>query len=1227
MTVHRGSGQPRDPADPGGGELGAALPGQRLRSRATRPPVDPRLLRLHPAVRRHLVLTTLLSLVTAAALIAQASALAAIIARTFLDGAVLSEHTPWLLLLATAVAVRAGAAWASDVLGQRTAAQVKSTLRQRVLHRLTGCPPGELPGTTGALASTLTDGIDALDGTFGGYLPALVAGAVIPLALVGWVLPVDPISGAVLAVTLPLIPVFMVLIGLAARASTRARFRALTELSGHLLGVLQGLPTIRVSRASARVGRAVRDAAERLRCTTMATLRVAFLSALILELLAALAVATVAVVAGVRLAEGTGLTLEPALVALLLAPEAFWPLRRIGQQFHANEEGAAAAERLLDLLGDDADDAGRGRRPAPDPSRNPIHLVDVTVQYPDRPLPALDRIDLEVPAGEWTAIVGASGAGKTTLANVLLGLRVPDRGAVSVGGVALVDLDPEAWHGRIAWVPQQPASLRGTVRELATLGSGTAPPSEAGVWAALRSVALDEEVRALPDGLDTLIGPGGQGLSAGQRRRLALARALLRPARLLVLDEPTSDLDVEAERAVRTVLAGLRGRRTVVVLTHRVALAADAEHVVVLDDGRVAEQGAPADLATGDGAFARLVAASRPLAVADLLPGAVTSTVGPTHSAGDEDRGSDETAEEPPVTVGAGAVGALRSLVGPHRRRVAAAATAGAVTPLAGTLLVIVSTYLISAAALRPNLLDLTVAIVGVRALSLLKGVSRYLERLAGHDVALRVVRDLRCHVYAGLVPQAPAGLARHRVGDVLARVVSDVERLQLALVRGTVPLLGGGFACLGLVIVTAWLLPAATPIVASGLLVVGLGVPLFTWRVSRTPEARLAAARGTLAAGIVDALQAAPELRLLGRRRAVADALVEADAVVVRHDRSAVSRGGGADALIQLGLGATLLGLIVVGVPAVSAGDLDGVLLGALLVLALAAGEAVGPLPAATRALATAGNAARRLGEVLDTDVPAPDPERPIPARGGALAFQRVTARYPGGVEPAVAQVDLTVAPGHTVAVVGRSGAGKSTVGGLAVRFLDPDGGEVRLGVLPATSITGDDLRRWVTLTPQDGQVLQGTVAANLRLAAPEATEAELWQALAAAQLDRWVAGLPDGLRTPLGDQGSRLSGGQRHRLALARTLLVGAPVVVLDEPTADLDAVTGRAFLRDILRAVRGRGLVLLTHDLRPLPVVDEVVVLEAGRVVARGSHRDLLATDRAYQRRWELDRVPVA
>ncbi|MFP4312385.1 MAG: thiol reductant ABC exporter subunit CydC, partial [Nitriliruptoraceae bacterium] len=518
------------------------------------------------------------------------------------------------------------------------------------------------------------------------------------------------------------------------------------------------------------------------------------------------------------------------------------------------------------------------------------------------------------------------------------------------------------------------------------------------------------------------------------------------------------------------------------------------------------------------------------------------------------------------------------------------------------------------------------------------------IERLAGHDVALRVVVDLRLQAFQRLLPQAPVGLARWRSGDVLSRVVADVERLQLGLVRGVIPVLGGAIASLVVVVIGAVLLPAAGPVLLVGLLMAGLGVPLVAWRLARRPEQRLAAARGALSAELVDLLQAAAELRLLDQLDAAEARVRRLDAEVVAADRAGIARTGGSDAAIQLVLGLTAVALVLVSVPAVVAGSLDGVVLASVLILAISSAEAVGPLPMASRSLVSATTSIRRLSEVWDAPPPAPGPDRPTPAGqpsattpapatvGGPaavdhtarppLVLDRAGASYPGSATPAVHDLTLDLAPGRRVAVVGRSGAGKSTLAALSVRFLDPDAGQVRLDGTALTDLAGEVVRGTVALSPQDARVLAGTLGEELRLAAPDADDAVLVGALTAVGLDGFVASLPLGLATPIGEAGSRLSGGQRHRLALARTLLVGAPLLVLDEPTADLDAITSRAFLADALASAGERGVLLLTHDLRALPVVDEVVVLEEGRIVARGRHDALLACDPQYAARVALE-----
>lgn len=588
-------------------------------------PLDRRLLRAAPSTRPFLILTLLLAAASVVALIVQASALAAVVARGFVDGAGLAELTGALAAVAAAFLARAVIAWLTATAAAYAAARGKSELRRRAVGAVSRLGPADLARRdAGAVAATLTSGVDALDGYLAGYLPALATCLVVPPAILVWSLPLDLTSTVVLAVTLPLVPVFMVLVGVAARRSTQRRWDALQRLSGHFVDVLRGLGVLRLYGRAQDQSATVRRAADALRRETMGTLRVAFLSALVLELLAMLGTATVAVLLGVRLVAGA-VALEPALAVLLLAPEAYLPLRRLGSQFHAQQDAQAASDALFELIEADPGDLA-GSLPAPALARAHVRVEDVTVVKPHRTRPVLDRVSVTLPTRGHVAVVGASGAGKTTLAAVLLGFEQPHHGRVVVATpgappVTLADVRPADWRRQIAWVGHRPALVHGTVAAnlrpaapQADAVTSASPQADAALVAAARVAGVHEVVAGLPAGYDTVIGPGGRQLSAGERQRIALARAVLSGAPMVVLDEPTADLDPASEVRVRAALRDLARDRTVVSLTHRLAVAADADKVVVLAGGRVVEHGPPDTLRRRGGAYAALVAADAEVA-------------------------------------------------------------------------------------------------------------------------------------------------------------------------------------------------------------------------------------------------------------------------------------------------------------------------------------------------------------------------------------------------------------------------------------------------------------------------------------------------------------------------------------------------------------------------------------------------------------------------------------
>jgi ATP-binding cassette, subfamily C, bacterial CydD len=547
--------------------------------------LDPRLLSRTKSARPLLTVDIALGIGTALAVLVQASMLARIVARAF-DGVPIQRLWPEFAALVLAFAWRGGCAWGMEIAGRRAAWSVLSELRLALAAKRLRSQPVAIDGAGNAeIAAVAVQGVDALEGYFARYLPQAVLASVVPFLVIAWVAVVDWELALIMLLTLPLVPVFMWLIGRYTEQRTRERWLALRRLSSHFLDVVRGLPTLRAfGRASDEVA-TLAMVSDRYRATTMETLRVSFLSGSVLELAATVGVALVAVTAGVRLVGGD-LGLQAGLVVLVLAPELYLPFRRLGAEYHASADGLAVAERMFALL--DAPDAVpvSGSRQAPSPAHAAVRFERVSFAYPARPVPVLDGLDLELAPGEAVALVGESGAGKSTTGALLLGLLEPGSGRISVGGVDLSACDIEAWRRLTAWVPQHPTLLRGTVADNIRLGDPDA--SDARVREAAALAGAHAFIVGLPDGYETRVGDGERSLSPGERRRIGLARAFLRDAPLVILDEPTADLDPGSVAVVSAAVDRLRRGRTMLLIAHRPELVRHADRVVHLVDGRAA---------------------------------------------------------------------------------------------------------------------------------------------------------------------------------------------------------------------------------------------------------------------------------------------------------------------------------------------------------------------------------------------------------------------------------------------------------------------------------------------------------------------------------------------------------------------------------------------------------------------------------------------------------------
>lgn len=1163
-------------------------------------PIDPRLLHHARATRLFLAAVVVLGVAGAALVIAQAMLVAEVVVGGFEDGLTGGDLRTPLLLLAAVALGRGLVAWLTELAAYRAGAAVKSELRGRLLARAAELGPDWLSGQrTGSLVALATRGIDALDDYFARYLPQLGLAVVVPVAVLARVVTEDWVSAAIIVVTLPLIPLFMILIGWATQSRMDRQWRLLSRLSGHFLDVVAGLPTLKVFGRAKAQAESIRTITSQYRQATLKTLRIAFLSSFALELLATLSVALVAVTIGMRLVHGE-LDLYTGLVVLILAPEAYLPIRQVGAQYHAAAEGLSAAEEIFAVL--ESEPRTSGTQDVPGSLR--LEVEGVTVRHTGRTEPSLAAASLVVDEGETVALVGPSGVGKSTLLNVVLGFVAPDEGRVRVGGTDLATLSPERWRERIAWVPQRPHLFAGSIAENVRLARPGADDSA--VTAALREAGAYDFVAALPDGAGTLLGEDGAGLSAGQRQRLALARAFLAGRPVLLLDEPTASLDGETEAGIVEAVRRLAVGRTVLLVVHRPALLSVADRVVTLSPAGVASPAA-----------GERTAAVRPEPVEARA--AVVATDTPKESSTLRD-----------TTAWTGHVLArVREAAGAQRGRLLLALLLGSLALGSAVGLMAVSGWLISRASEQPPVLYLMVAVTATRAFGIGRAVFRYAERLVSHDAVLRMLAELRVGVYRSLERIAPAGLRRTRRGDLLSRLVADVDALQDYWLRWLLPACTAVVVGAGAAGFTAWLLPGAGVVLAAGLLLAGVGVPLVSGACARHVERRLAPARADLATGITDLLGGTAELTVAGALPARLARTRESDGVLTRiaaRAATATALGGGLGALIA---GLTVVAAALVALPAVADGRLAGVELAVVVLTPLAAFEAVTGLPLAVQYRQRVKRSAERVFEVLDAPVPVREPAVPAeaPASPFPLEVRGLSARYAGAGHDALDSFDLTLEAGRRIAIVGRSGSGKTTLAQVLLRFLDARTGTYRIGGVDASALDGDTVRRFVGLCAQDAHVFDSSIRENLRLARTGATDAELRDALGRARLLDWALALPDGLDTLVGEHGARLSGGQRQRLALARALLADFPVLVLDEPAEHLDLPTADALTADLLAATQGRTTVLITHRLEGLEAVDEVVVLEEGAVVQRGPYSTLAAVDGPLSRMLKREQETTA
>lgn len=1070
------------------------------------------------------------------------------------------------------VSLRSLTVWGQAVASRRAALGIKEELRAGLLERaLRNGARGTGPAD-GGLAVLATRGLDALDSYYTSFLPALVNCAAIPLLLGARILFADWVSAVVIVLTVPLVPLFMVLIGRYTEDKVREAQTTLSRLSAHMLELAKGLPVlVGLGRATAQ-RKALEEISEEYRSRTMGTLRTAFMSALALELIATISVAVVAVFIGVRLVHGD-MPLEAGLLALILAPDCYLPLRELGTAHHASDDGRVALAEVTAVT-----DAPEPRPAATSPAGRPgapITVTALTVTYSGRSRPAVGPLTFEAPHSRITALDGPSGAGKSTVLGVLAG-TIGDGGGTAITGT-LKGLDRSA----VAWVPQHPVMVADTVLDEVLLYLA-APARNPRDRARMEEIARSCLARAAAG---HLAAKHPAELSPGEQRRVAVARGLARidsGATVLLLDEPTAHLDDESAMLVEDTIRRLRGQVTVILVAHGERTRNLADHVVKVGDKAEGMQAAQAPVLPA----AAGSASGRPAAT----DGAGTEDVPP---AGDTALAS----ERRPSRL-------LASLLRPVRGKFAAAAVVGTLAAVFAVALSGLSGWLIIRASEQPPILYLLSAIVGVRFFGIGRAVFRYWERLLLHDAVFAALTRLRGRLWESLSRRALALRRLLQGGNVLGTVIDDVDTVRDLLPRVVLPPATAVAVC-GLALGATWLLvPAALPaVMLAGMAGVAVAPAVALWGDRKSATAEQLVRSGVLRR-ISAALDGRAELHANGVAPLVlADLKARDRRATAASQRSAWADGLG-HAITTAACGAAALAAAWLAAPAVLDGRTAPAVAAVVVLLLLALVEPFAAMTTAVRQFPALRTVLQRVGESGALDAEDRDAEgseaadglHRVPARPGnvpGVELQDLAAAWPGGA-PVFTGLEAAAGPGRWLAVTGPSGSGKSTLLSVLLGFLPAAAGQAR--------VTGQ--AAWC---PQEAHLFDSTIRGNLLLGRPSAgtpggagsdvLEAEMGAVIAAVGLTRLMRRLPDGLDTRIGPGGAFLSGGERQRLAVARTLMTGAEVILLDEPTAHLDAESAQSMLADLRAGLKDRTVVLVTHNPADIHPEDARLVLQAG------------------------------